>query len=98
MTAETDERHVVARKFLQRCGFEMEAILRKHKIVQRKNCNTALFVMLNSDWQEGGEIRFRKYLKLEDAVKDTVKVAAVDVAAVMPSTTASLLSGHQHWE
>lgn len=52
ITAELDERHVIGRKFLERCGFQLEAILRKHKIVQRRNRNTALYVVLNTDFQE----------------------------------------------
>ena len=50
ITSELDERHVIARKFLQRCGFQLEATLRKHKIVQNRNRNTSLYVILNSEW------------------------------------------------
>lgn len=50
VTAEVDERHIIARKFWQRCGFVFEATLRKHRVVRRRNCNTALYTMLNTDW------------------------------------------------
>ncbi|RYH20342.1 N-acetyltransferase [archaeon] len=50
ITFEVDERHVIARKFFQRCGFLHEATLRKHRIIQIRNSNTAVYVMLNSDW------------------------------------------------
>lgn len=50
ITAETDERNIISRKFLERCGFEQEAVLRKHRIVQNRNSNTALYTVLNSDW------------------------------------------------
>jgi len=80
VTAELDERHIIGRKFLARCGFELEAVMRKHRIVGKRNSNTALFVILNSDWQqEGREKRLRQYLQLPDTV--TVKIAEIDVAA-----------------
>lgn len=49
ITAEVDERHIIARKLLQSCGFQLEVVLRKHKIVCNRNRNTALYVLLNSD-------------------------------------------------
>lgn len=52
ITAEVDERHVIGRRFLESCGFQLEAVLHKHKVVQRRNRNTALYVVLNSDWLE----------------------------------------------
>ena len=52
ITAETDERNVIARKFLERCGFELEAVLRKHRIVRNRNSNTVLYTVLNSDWMD----------------------------------------------
>jgi hypothetical protein len=52
ITAEVDERHVIGRRFLESCGFQLEAVLRKHKVVQRRNRNTALYVVLNSEWLE----------------------------------------------
>ena len=81
MTAELDERHVIGRKFLQRCGFELEAVLRKHRVVGNRNRNTAVYVVLNSDWQETAEKKLRVHLRLEDSVKKTVRAAAWDVGA-----------------
>lgn len=52
VTAEVDTRHLIARKFLERCGFKIEGILRKHRIVNKKNRDTVLYVFLNSDWLE----------------------------------------------
>ena len=52
VTAEVDERNIIARKFLQRCGYQLEAVLRKSKIVQNKNSNSALYSMLNSEWPD----------------------------------------------
>ncbi len=68
MTAETDERNVVGRKLLQKCGFQFETVLRKHKVIQKRNSNTALYVVLNSEWQEivpKLSIKFRPDKKLE---------------------------------
>ena len=84
VTAELDERHVIGRKFLQRCGFELEAVLRKHRVVGNRNRNTALYVLLNSDWQESSEKKLQSLLRLENSVKKTVRAAAWDVAAEIP--------------
>ena len=39
----------------------MEGILRKHKIVQNRNRDTAVYAILNSEWHEI-EIQMKKYL------------------------------------
>lgn len=52
VTAEVDERNIIGRKLLQKCGFNFETTLRKHKVIQNRNSNTALYVILNSEWQE----------------------------------------------
>lgn len=49
ITCEVDVRHAVMRKFLERCGFTSEAVLRKHQIIRRRNRDTALYVLLNSE-------------------------------------------------
>lgn len=61
ITAKVDERHIVARKFLQRCGFQLESILRKNKIIQNRNSNSSLYSMLNSEWIEF-EPKFKLFL------------------------------------
>jgi hypothetical protein len=61
ITAEVDERHIIGRKFLERCGFTLEAVLEKHKIIQNRNSNTALYVLLNSQWDEE-ERKLKVYL------------------------------------
>lgn len=63
ITAEVDDRHVIGRRFLARCGFQCEAVLRKHKILHQRNSNTALYVLLNSDFEEV-ERRLKTYLGL----------------------------------
>ena len=63
VTAGCDERHIIYRKFLQRCFFQLETVLRKHKIVSNRNCNTALHIMLNSDWPQI-EVNYKSMLKL----------------------------------
>ena len=62
--AEVDTRHLIARKFLERCGFKIEGILRKHRIVNRRNRDTVLFVFLNSDWDEV-MIKLKRLLGIE---------------------------------
>jgi len=50
VTAEVDSRNIIGRRFMERCGFYLEGILYKHKVISRRNSDTALYVMLNSDW------------------------------------------------
>lgn len=64
VTVEVNHRHVIMRKFLERCGFILEATLRKHKIVQKRNCDTALYVMVNSDWITN-ELKLKTLLGIE---------------------------------
>jgi len=52
ITAEVDSRNIIGRKFLERCGFYLETILCKHRVVHHRNCDSALYVMLNSDWAD----------------------------------------------
>lgn len=74
VTAEIDERNMIARKFFQRCGFMFETILRKHKVIQNRNSNTALYILLNSDWQEVGS-KLRTYARIPK--KDSVKAIEI---------------------
>ncbi|KAJ1430852.1 hypothetical protein B484DRAFT_328167 [Ochromonadaceae sp. CCMP2298] len=74
ITAEVDERHLIGRKLLLSAGFLLEAVLRKHKIIQNRNSNTALYVLLNSEWELAQE-KLRRKLGIK--VKGGVKVAGV---------------------
>lgn len=67
------------RKFLERCGFLLETILRKHKIIQEKNRDTALYVILNSEWHEVGP-RLRKYIGY--GAKIVQKAADLDMSII----------------
>ena len=53
VTVEVDTRHTVLRQVLTDSGFMLEATLRKHRIVNKRNRDTALYVLLNSDWKLG---------------------------------------------
>ena len=61
ISTEIDERHYIGRKMLERCGFILEATLRKHQIIRNRNRNTCIYVILNSEWAEN-EIKLKKYL------------------------------------
>ena len=71
-----DARHVVGRKYIERCGFLLEATLRKHLIVNNRNRDSALYVILNSDW-EHVSINVKKYLGLP-LVPEKHKIAEID--------------------
>lgn len=79
-----DERYVSARKFFMRCGFLYEATLRKHQIIRQRNCNTALYSLVNSDWVDGEG----KLQRLCGWPKKK-KVAAAEEAAAPPSKPAA---------
>ena len=44
-----------ARKAIERAGFVLEGVLRKHRIVSGCNVDTALYAMTNSDWRDAGK-------------------------------------------
>ena len=64
------------RKFLERCGYVEESIMRKHRIVNSRNRDTAVYVLLNSDWDQIN-IRLKKILGL-DLNKKMHKVAQIE--------------------
>ena len=84
VTAEVDERNIIARKFLQRCGFQLEAVLRKNKIVQNKNSNSALYSMLNSEWPDH-EPKIRALANCKEEKK--LKIAEVFTFDASPNST-----------
>lgn len=90
-----DERHLIARKFLLKCGFMQEALLRKHKVVYDRNCNTVVYTILNSDWPSV-KLKLNGILK-ENAVKEKKelkhKIAGIDLYSTklkLPSTEEEL--------
>lgn len=71
-----DERHVIGRKYLERCGFTLECVLRKHKILQQRNSNTALYVVLNSEWVDV-ERKLKGYLGIS-LTPQVHKIASIE--------------------
>lgn len=65
---QTDSRNLIGRKFIERCGFVLEAILIKHQIFEDRNRDTALYVLLNSDWEEKA-VKLKKYLGWDTRVR-----------------------------
>jgi len=68
VVVEVDVRHVVARKLFEKCGFVSEAVLRKHRISCRRNRDSCLYVLLNSEWHEK-EIALKKFLGIDIKAK-----------------------------
>jgi hypothetical protein len=61
----------------------MEAILRKHMIINRRNRDTALYVMLNSEWKDA-EVKLKIYLGISIfGVKQ--KIAEIDYSELKSS-------------
>lgn len=77
ITCQADARHLILKKYLERCGFKLEAILRKHRIVQRHNVDTAVYTLLNSEWNEE-EIKLKRYLGLP--LTKTHKIADIELS------------------
>jgi len=42
------------RKAVERAGFLLEGVLRKHRVLRGANVDTALYSLTNSDWRDGG--------------------------------------------
>lgn len=91
ISAEVDERHVIGRKFLERCGFQLEAVLRKHKILQQRNSNTALYVVLNSEWVDV-ERKLKHYLGIS-LVPQLHKIASIEEPAKFVANKKSIHNG-----
>lgn len=84
ITVEVDVRHAIMRKFLERCGFQSEAVLRKHRIVQRRNRDSALYVVLNSEFVDVS-LRLKLLLGIDPKPK-VAKPAEIQEAAKGPGT------------
>ena len=84
ITAEVDIRHLIGRKFLEQCGFLFECELRKHKIAFRRNRDTAVYAILNSEWPEV-EIKLKYLLKIP-LIEPGHKIAEIGTADVVNIT------------
>lgn len=68
ITAEIDTKNIIAQKFFRRCGFILEATFRKHKIIDERNQDTALYVILNSEWDDI-KLQLMKLLSIDQKPK-----------------------------
>jgi hypothetical protein len=88
VSVEVDSRHVIMRKFLERCGFRLEAVLRKHKIFQKRNRDTALYVILNNEFHDV-DLKLKRHIGLP-LKPPTQKVAEIkNVMSIKPSSTSA---------
>lgn len=77
VTCHANARHLILKKFIERCGFKLEAVLRKHRIINKRNIDTAVYTLLNSDWNEE-EIKLKRYLGLP--LNKTHKIAEIELS------------------
>ena len=70
VTFEVNSKNVIMRKFLERCGFVFESIIRKHKIILGRNRDTYVYAVLNSEFIDC-EIKLKRYLGLDIVPKKT---------------------------
>lgn len=61
ITTQIDTRNIVGKKFIERCGFTMEAMLLKHRVVRNRNRDTYLYRILNSDF-DSVAVRLARYV------------------------------------
>lgn len=93
--AEIDNRNSIGKRFFDRCTFSLEAVLRKHKVVEERNRDSALYVVLNSEWMDN-EAKLKKYLNWNTKPKAT-KLAAIDISiGSKPSLPKLLLSSNKN--
>lgn len=52
VTAEVSSANIPALKFMKKCGFSVEGVMRKHRIVHGCNQDTTLYALLNSEWPD----------------------------------------------
>ena len=70
VTLEINSKHRICRKFAEKCGFLLETILRKYKIIDNKNCDTALYAILNSDFDDlNYQLKYKKMINFETKAK-----------------------------
>jgi hypothetical protein len=72
-----DTRHTIARRFIERCGFKLEGLLSKHRIVANRNRDSALYALVNSDWEGEVELNMKKMLGISIAPK-THKIIEIE--------------------
>ena len=60
ISALIDNRNIQGKRFFERCGFSLEALMLKHRVVNKRNRDTALYRLLNHDWDNG--IKLCKHL------------------------------------
>ena len=58
-----DAQNARGRRSLERLGFVLEGVLRKHRIVRDSNQDSALYAMTNSDWRGGTEAKILQCLR-----------------------------------
>lgn len=87
VTVEVDTRHIIMRKFLDRCGFRQEAVFRKHKIFEKRNRDTALYVILNNEFHDVN-LQLRKYVGFP-VKPPTKKVAEIENVALTKTRNAT---------
>lgn len=71
---------------MERCGFYLESILYKHRVVRHRNSDTALYVMLNSDWSDAE--RVLKALVPHHVSIGVTVIKAADMVAVVGDLSA----------
>lgn len=94
VTVEVDSRHVIMRKFLERCGFLLEAVMRKHRVVRRRNRDTAVYAVVNSD-RFDVEVKLKRLLgyPLGEETKKAADIGSFTPAVPTTSPSATQSSG-----
>lgn len=77
IAAYVDARNVISKKFMERLGFKLECVLRKHRILQDRNSDSHVYVILNSEWTEI-EAKLHHYVNIPvPKLQETHKIAEI---------------------
>ena len=62
ISALVDNRNIQGKRFFERCGFSLEGLMLKHRVINNRNRDTAVYRVLNHDWDTIIALKLSKYV------------------------------------
>jgi RimJ/RimL family protein N-acetyltransferase len=69
--------HEASRRAAERFGFTLEGLLRQHRWIKGRNCDTALYALLDRDWP-ALEARLTEWLSPENFTAEGKQIRALE--------------------